>query len=96
MKKTKVLVIDDSAVIRKLLSEILSTDSEIEVVGTAMDPYIAREKIKKLQPDVITLDIEMPKMNGISFLKNIMRLRPMPVVMISWTAVSLWPASCPR
>ncbi len=83
LKKTKVLVIDDSAVIRKLLSEILSTDSEIEVVGTAMDPYIARDKIKKLQPDVITLDIEMPKMNGISFLKNIMRLRPMPVVMIS-------------
>jgi two-component system chemotaxis response regulator CheB len=83
LKKIKVLVIDDSAVIRKLLSEILSADSEIEVVGTAMDPYIAREKIKKLRPDVITLDIEMPKMNGISFLKNIMRLRPMPVVMIS-------------
>jgi two-component system, chemotaxis family, protein-glutamate methylesterase/glutaminase len=83
LKKIKVLVIDDSAVIRKLLSEILSMDIEIEVVGTAMDPYIAREKIKKLQPDVITLDIEMPKMNGISFLKNIMRLRPMPVVMIS-------------
>lgn len=83
LNKTKVLIIDDSAVIRKLLSEILSADSAIEVVGTAMDPYIAREKIKKLQPDVITLDIEMPKMNGITFLKNIMRLRPMPVVMIS-------------
>lgn len=83
LKKVKVLVIDDSAVIRKLLSEILSADSEIEVIGTAMDPYMAREKIKKLQPDVITLDIEMPKMNGIIFLKNIMRLRPMPVVMIS-------------
>ena len=83
LKKIKVLVIDDSAVIRKLLSELLSTDSQIEVVGAAMDPYIAREKIKRLQPDVITLDIEMPKMNGISFLKNIMRLRPMPVVMIS-------------
>jgi len=83
LKKVKVLIIDDSAVIRKLLSDILSVDSEIEVIGTAMDPYIAREKIKKLQPDVITLDIEMPKMDGISFLKNIMRLRPMPVVMIS-------------
>lgn len=83
MKKTKVLVVDDSAVIRQLLSEILSTDDEIEVVGSAMDPYVAREKIKKLQPDVLTLDIEMPKMDGISFLKNLMRLRPMPVVMIS-------------
>jgi two-component system chemotaxis response regulator CheB len=88
LKKIKVLVIDDSAVIRKLLSEILSTDREIEVVGTAMDPYMAREKIKKLQPDVITLDIEMPKMNGIVFLKNIMRLRPMPVVMISSLTVA--------
>ena len=76
-------MIDDSAVIRSLLSEILSSDKEIEVVGAAMDPYIAREKIKRLRPDVLTLDIEMPRMNGISFLKNLMRLRPMPVVMIS-------------
>jgi two-component system chemotaxis response regulator CheB len=83
LKKIKVLVIDDSAVIRSLLSDILSTDKEIEVVGVAMDPYAARAKIKKLLPDVLTLDIEMPKMDGISFLKNIMRLRPMPVVMIS-------------
>ncbi len=79
----KVLIVDDSAVIRKILTDILSSDPAIEVVGTAMDPYVAREKIKKLQPDVITLDIEMPKMDGISFLKNIMRLRPMPVIMIS-------------
>lgn len=83
MQKIKVLIIDDSALIRKVLTELLSSDSEIEVVGSAADPYIAREKIKKLNPDVITLDVEMPKMDGITFLKNLMRLRPMPVVMIS-------------
>ena len=83
MKKTKVLVIDDSALIRQLLSEILSSDPNIEVVGAAPDPLIAREKIKLLNPDVLTLDVEMPKMDGIAFLKNLMRLRPMPVVMVS-------------
>ena len=83
MKKITVLIVDDSAVVRKILTEILSSDKEIEVVGTAMDPYIARDKIKKLHPDVLTLDVEMPKMDGISFLRNVMRLRPMPVVMIS-------------
>lgn len=83
IKNIRVLIIDDSALTRKILSEILSSDDEIEVVGTAMDPYIAREKIKQLNPDVLTLDVEMPKMNGISFLKNLMRLRPMPVVMVS-------------
>jgi len=82
-KKIRVLIVDDSALIRKILSEILSSDDEIEVVGTAMDPFIAREKIKKLNPDVLTLDVEMPKMSGINFLKNLMRLRPMPVIMIS-------------
>lgn len=82
-KKIKVLVIDDSALIRQLLQEILSSDPAIEVVGTASDPLIAREKIKKLSPDVLTLDIEMPKMDGITFLRNLMRLRPMPVIMIS-------------
>jgi len=82
-RNIRVLIVDDSAVIRKILSEVLSSDDEIEVVGTAMDPYIAREKIKLLNPDVLTLDVEMPKMNGISFLKNLMRLRPMPVVMVS-------------
>ena len=83
-KKTiRVLIIDDSALTRKVLREILSSDDEIEVVGTAMDPYDARDKIKQLNPDVLTLDIEMPKMNGINFLKNLMRLRPMPVVMVS-------------
>lgn len=83
LKKIKVLIIDDSALIRQLLTEILSTDPAIEVVGTASDPLMARNKIKQLFPDVLTLDIEMPKMDGITFLKNLMRLRPMPVVMIS-------------
>ncbi len=83
MKKIKVLIVDDSALIRNLLTEILKSDSAIEVVGTAADPYIARDKIKKLNPDVLTLDIEMPRMDGIQFLENLMRLRPMPVVMVS-------------
>ncbi len=83
MSKIGVLVIDDSALIRKLLTEILNKDPQIEVLDTAADPFIAREKIKKLNPDVLTLDVEMPKMDGITFLRNLMRLRPMPVVMVS-------------
>ncbi len=79
----KVLVVDDSALARKLLSAMLSRSPEIEVVGTASDPYAAREKIKRLNPDVITLDVEMPRMDGLTFLENLMRLRPMPVVMVS-------------
>lgn len=79
----KVLIIDDSALIRQMLTQILGSDPGIEVVGTAGDPYIARNKIKKLNPDVLTLDVEMPRMNGIKFLDNLMRLHPMPVVMIS-------------
>ncbi len=79
----KVLIVDDSALIRKLLTEVLERDPEIEVVGVAPDPYIAREKIKALNPDVVTLDIEMPRMDGLTFLANLMRLRPTPVVMIS-------------
>lgn len=82
-KKVNVLIVDDSALIRALLTEVLNSHPDLQVCGTASDPYDAREKIKKLSPDVLTLDIEMPKMNGISFLKNLMRLRPMPVVMIS-------------
>ena len=82
-KVIKVLVVDDSALVRKLLTEILQTDPDIEVVGTATDPYAAREKIKELKPDVLTLDVEMPKMDGITFLGNLMRLHPMPVVMVS-------------
>jgi two-component system chemotaxis response regulator CheB len=83
MSSISVLIVDDSALVRKLLTEVLESDSEIRVVGTAADPYIAREKIKALKPDVITLDVEMPKMDGITFLKNLMRLHPKPVVMIS-------------
>jgi two-component system chemotaxis response regulator CheB len=79
----KVLVIDDSALMRKLLCSVLERDGDIEVVGTAQDPFDAREKIKQLHPDVLTLDIEMPKMDGLTFLRNLMRLRPMPVVMVS-------------
>jgi two-component system chemotaxis response regulator CheB len=79
----KVLIVDDSALVRKLLTEMLSKDRDIEVVGTAADPYAAREKIKALNPDVITLDVEMPRMDGVTFLENLMRLRPMPVVMVS-------------
>ena len=83
MKKISVLVIDDSALMRKLLTDVIDADPRMEVVGVAVDPYDARDKIKKLSPDVLTLDIEMPKMNGITFLRNLMRLRPMPVVMVS-------------
>ncbi len=83
MSKIKVLIIDDSALVRQMMTEILDSDPGIEVVGSAQDPLIAREKIKKLLPDVLTLDVEMPKMDGITFLNNLMRLRPMPVVMVS-------------
>jgi len=79
----KVLIVDDSSLIRQLMTTILSSDKDIEVVGTAQDPYDAREKIKLLKPDVLTLDVEMPKMDGLTFLRNLMRLHPMPVVMVS-------------
>src|SRR5258705_9819608 len=79
----RVLVVDDSALIRQLLSGLLSADPEIEVVGTAPDPHVARERIKALDPDVVTLDVEMPHMDGLTFLRKITALRPMPVVMIS-------------
>lgn len=83
MRKIRVVIVDDSALIREMFSEILASDPNIEVAGVAHDPFDAREKIKALNPDVITLDIEMPKMDGISFLEKIMSLRPMPVVMVS-------------
>ena len=83
MNKIRVLIVDDSQVIREVLTEILNSSPSIEVVGAAEDPLIAREMIKQLNPDVLTLDIEMPRMDGITFLRNLMRLRPMPVVMIS-------------
>jgi len=79
----KVLIVDDSALMRQLLTQILSSDPELQVVGTAADPFSAREKIKALQPDVLTLDIEMPRMDGLTFLEKLMRGHPMPVVMIS-------------
>jgi two-component system, chemotaxis family, protein-glutamate methylesterase/glutaminase len=83
MKKIRVLVIDDSALIRKLLSEIINSQSDMETIGAASDPLIAREMIREMNPDVLTLDVEMPKMDGLDFLERLMRLRPMPVVMVS-------------
>src|SRR6476661_5880839 len=82
-RRVKVLIVDDSALVRRILTELLSADPEMEVVGAASDAYMAREKIKQLNPDVLTLDVEMPKMDGVTFLRNLMRLRPMPVVMVS-------------
>ncbi len=81
--KIRVLIVDDSAIVRKILSETLSAESDIEVVGTAPDPFIARDKIIALNPDVLTLDIEMPRMDGLTFLKRLMRYHPMPVIVIS-------------
>ncbi len=83
MKPITVLIVDDSAFIRQMLMEMLSSDKEIKVIGMASDPFEAREKIKELNPDVLTLDVEMPKMDGLTFLEKIMSLRPMPVIMVS-------------
>lgn len=82
-KPIKVLIVDDSAVVRKVFSEELSRETDIEVVGTAPDPYVARDKIVKLNPDVVTLDIEMPRMDGLSFLKKLMHYYPIPVIIVS-------------
>ena len=82
-RRIRVLIVDDSALVRKLLTEMLGSAYDIEVVGSAPDAYSAREKIKSLNPDVLTLDVEMPRMDGVTFLRNLMRLRPMPVVMVS-------------
>lgn len=81
--KIRVLVIDDSALMRAILSQVIGSANDMEVVGTAPDPLVARELIKQTNPDVITLDVEMPKMDGLEFLDRLMRLRPTPVVMIS-------------
>src|SRR5437764_11196784 len=81
--RIKVLVVDDSAIVRKILSEALSGEPDIEVVGTAPDPYVARDKILALKPDVLTLDIEMPRMDGLTFLKRLMRFHPLPAIVIS-------------
>jgi two-component system chemotaxis response regulator CheB len=82
-KRIKVLIVDDSALVRRMLTEMLSSDASITVLGAAHDAYDAREKIKALNPDVLTLDVEMPRMDGVTFLRNLMRLRPMPVIMVS-------------
>jgi len=83
MKKTRVVVVDDSALVRSLLAEIINRERDMECVGTASDPLVAREMIRNLDPDVITLDVEMPRMDGLDFLARLMKLRPMPVVMVS-------------
>lgn len=82
-RRIRVLIVDDSALVRRLLTDLLASDHSIEVLGAAGDAYIARAKIKALNPDVLTLDVEMPKMDGVTFLRNLMRLRPMPVIMVS-------------
>jgi len=82
-KKTRVVVVDDSALVRSLLAEIINRQPDMECIGAAADPFVAREMIRNLNPDVITLDVEMPRMDGIDFLSKLMRLRPMPVVMVS-------------
>jgi two-component system chemotaxis response regulator CheB len=81
--KIKVLIVDDSALIRSVMSEIVASQPDMEVVGVAPDPLVARELIKQTNPDVLTLDVEMPKMDGLDFLEKLMRLRPMPVIMVS-------------
>jgi two-component system chemotaxis response regulator CheB len=81
--KIRVLIVDDSAIVRKVLTDALSGEADIEVVGTAPDPFVARDKILALQPDVLTLDIEMPRMDGVTFLKKLMHHHPMPVIVIS-------------
>jgi two-component system chemotaxis response regulator CheB len=93
LKTIKVLIIDDSALIRAILREMINSDRRFIVVGEAKDPYEARELIKQHDPDVLTLDVEMPRMNGITFLSNLMRLRPIPVVMISTLTQEGAPAS---
>lgn len=82
-QKIKVLIVDDSAVVRQVLTSQLSQDPDIEIVGTAPDPFIARDKILALQPDILTLDVEMPKMDGITFLRKLMASKPMPVIVLS-------------
>ncbi|HXJ38527.1 MAG TPA: chemotaxis response regulator protein-glutamate methylesterase [Bryobacteraceae bacterium] len=89
-KKIRVLIVDDSALVRRILTECLAGQPDLEVVGAAADPYIARDMIVELQPDVLTLDLEMPRMDGLTFLRKLMRFRPMPVIVIS----SLAQASC--
>jgi two-component system chemotaxis response regulator CheB len=88
LRKIRVLVIDDSAIVRKILSETIDSEADMEVVGTAPDPIIGLDKIRRLKPDVLTLDIEMPRMDGLTFLKQLMQTQPMPVILISSLAQS--------
>src|ERR1700758_1867423 len=81
--KIRVLIVDDSAVVRQTLSEVLSSDPEIEIIATAADPFVAAERIREEVPDVMTLDIEMPRMDGLTFLQKIMSQHPIPVVICS-------------
>ncbi len=83
MSKLKVLIVDDSAIVRKIFTEVLSREPDLEVVGTAPDPYVARDRILETSPDVITLDLEMPRMDGLTFLKKIMHYHPLPVIIVS-------------
>jgi two-component system chemotaxis response regulator CheB len=83
MGKIRVLVVDDSAIVRKIITEVLSREPDLEVVGTAPDPYVARDKIVHNRPDVITLDVEMPRMDGLTFLKKLMHYHPLPVIIVS-------------
>lgn len=83
MGKIKVLIVDDSAIVRKIFSEELSKHPDIEVVGVAPDPYVARDRILALKPDVLTLDIEMPRMDGLTFLKKLMKYYPLPTIIVS-------------
>src|ERR1022692_4920438 len=89
-RKIRILIVDDSAIVRKILTDALSGEPDMEVVGTAPDPYIARDKIISLKPDVLTLDIEMPRMDGLTFLKKLMHFNPLPVIIIS----SIGQSSC--
>ena len=86
--KIRVLIVDDSAIVRKVLTDALLAEPDIEVVGTAPDPFVARDKILSLHPDVVTLDIEMPRMDGVTFLKKLMHFHPLPVIVISSLGVS--------
>jgi two-component system, chemotaxis family, protein-glutamate methylesterase/glutaminase len=83
LPRTRVVVVDDSALARRLLAEIIDRQPDMRCVGAASDPYVAREMIRSLNPDVVTLDVEMPRMDGLDFLARLMRLRPLPAVMVS-------------
>src|SRR5215213_6461503 len=83
IKRIRVLVVDDSAIVRRILSDLIAREPDLEVVGTAPDPFVARNLILELKPDVLTLDIEMPRMDGLTFLKRLMHYHPLPVIIVS-------------